>query len=229
MSQIFSLFYETFMLSLAPEIIGAVGAGLVLEAVIQILAFKHRQLLPQHCFLKLPLWLWITCCVLGYSVALSALFYGTYQLEPAQGYYSAGFQRLLKDYPCLGAIGDAPNLYALADGGSQLVTCCCILFVCFMNCSLAAFFSLHSLVLLYTKQSHASLKTQKLQRLMLPFICLASPWFYFTLATVFKIGISIGLNDVLMACFCSHGLLNSISIMLIYRPYRMETFLIITK
>ncbi|CAJ0572275.1 unnamed protein product, partial [Mesorhabditis spiculigera] len=63
--------------------------------------------------------------------------------------------------------------------------------------------------------------------MIIPFTSLFAPWAVWAGLIAFDIQPIILLNNLLFTGFCSHGVLNSLTLMLIYRPYRTEALKLI--
>ncbi|CAJ0568656.1 unnamed protein product, partial [Mesorhabditis spiculigera] len=165
------------------------------------------------------------------------LLLGTCQLELEAGFGTPSFQRVIEAFPCVALIGDVPNLYAVSLG-TEFSTLASIFSVSCINGTVCFFIGLHCSIILFKKRSRVSTKTRTLQKtfffdmmvqLIVPLICLSAPWLYFIFAFIASYPPDIGLNNLLFAAFSSHGFLNSLSIIMIYRPYRLEFFRVISR
>ncbi|CAJ0580331.1 unnamed protein product, partial [Mesorhabditis spiculigera] len=93
-------------------------------------------------------------------------------------------------------VSNVPELTAIAPGGTEMIALSMIAAVCVLNSGLCALFTLHAVYILFGKRNHMSAKTKRLQQtfflsllvqLLVPFISLAAPWFWFIFAAIIKI------------------------------------------
>ncbi|CAJ0580108.1 unnamed protein product, partial [Mesorhabditis spiculigera] len=230
---VLGLAFDALVQSYAPEMFFPATAG--------------RMLGPWYWIFGLGVKSGLVCAAVFYAFALEAIvqssrssisaFYplvalgilAMYQPVLDCGYYTVGVQQLIEKYPCLALVYEKPDICAIAPGDSAGVSWILVGTVSVINCSLCGVFAFHSSYLLFGTRTNVSTKTKKLQQafflsllvqLLISFFSLAATPIWFLFVTVVGLRPALVFNQVLLGAFCSHGLLNSLSVIFIYRPYR---------